>query len=55
MRTRGRMKNGVMDGKWFFYYIDGSPEYELKFNNGVPTGKLTYLSMDGKVMWESEV
>jgi len=55
LRTRGFMKNGLMNGKWFFYYIDGSPEYEVVFENGVPVGKLTYLSMDGKVMWESEV
>ena len=44
-----------MDGLWSFYYIDGSPEYQIKFDNGVPIGRLQYFAMDGKVMWEKEV
>ena len=55
LRCRGNMKDGLMDGLWSFYYIDGSPEYQIKFDNGVPTGRLQYFAMDGKVMWEKEV
>ena len=46
------MKSGKMNGLWVFYYIDGSQEYEIKFDNGKPVDRLVYYGMDGKVKWE---
>ena len=52
LRARGTMKSGKMNGLWVFYYIDGSQEYEIKFDNGKPVDRLVYYGMDGKVKWE---
>ena len=54
LRARGNMKNGRMDGVWYFYYIDGTQEYTIKFNNGKLDGKISYYGMDGKIKWEKE-
>ena len=48
------MKNCRMDGVWYFYYIDGTQEYTIKFNNGKLDGKISYYGMDGKIKWEKE-
>ena len=40
------------DGLWYFYYIDGTQEYEIKFDNGKAQDRLTYFGMDGQVKWE---
>jgi len=55
LRARGVMKNGRMDGLWSFYYIDGTQEYQIKFDNGIPQDRLTYYGMDGKVKWEKSL
>ena len=41
--SRGMMKNGKMNGLWVFYYIDGSQEYEIKFDNGKPVDRISLL------------
>tara|TARA_B100000085_G_scaffold218913_1_gene203597 strand:- start:404 stop:1195 length:792 start_codon:yes stop_codon:yes gene_type:complete len=52
LRARGSLKDGKMDGLWYFYYIDGTQEYEIKFDNGKAQDRLTYFGMDGQVKWE---
>jgi antitoxin component YwqK of YwqJK toxin-antitoxin module len=55
LRCRGNMRKGLMDGLWSFYYRDSAPEYQIKFDNGIPIGSLKYFAMDGKLNWEKEV
>jgi antitoxin component YwqK of YwqJK toxin-antitoxin module len=55
LRARGIMRNGKMDGMWFFYYIDGRENYKIKFDNGKPLEKFVYYNNDGSVQWSKDI
>ena len=55
LRARGVMRHGLMDGVWYFYYIDGRENYKITFKDGKPKGKFIYYGADGEVLWDREV
>ena len=57
--SQGRLKNGVRNGKWIFWYKNGVMDQEQFWVNGVKQGLFTFWHENGeekaKQVWEKEL
>lgn len=54
IEAEGRLKNGMMDGKWISWYENGKKQREENYKAGNLNGRLTTWDEQGNITYDAE-